>query len=70
MTAARDAERLKAWTLAPQVHPLLLHQGRSPLEWVAEGLQGTLDLGMIFYRESGDEGIAAWEPGRTWIAGR
>ena len=35
--ALRAAPRLHAWTLAPELHPLLHHEGRSPMEWMGEG---------------------------------
>jgi len=33
LDAVRSAKRLSMWLLAPSLHPLLLHDGRSPFEW-------------------------------------
>lgn len=51
---ARGAARIVGWILAPQVHPLLLHAGRSPIEWLAEGLGESLELRMAFYEGRGE----------------
>ena len=48
MEIVRNAKRLRMWLLAPNVHPLLLHDRRSPLEWLQVGLIGTgLDFGIL-----------------------
>jgi hypothetical protein len=49
--AAREAERLLGWIVAPRLHPLLLGEQGSPLEWVAEGLRGKIALGVLPYVE-------------------
>lgn len=65
--AVRRAERIIGWTLAPKVHPLLMAHGRTPLEWIAEGLRDHFDLGMLFYEDrGGPEAFGQWWPDRTW----
>ena len=67
LDAARRAERLRAWTLAPTLHPLVMSHGRSPLEWLAEGLRGQVELGALFYHHrQGREGFGAWRFGEGW----
>jgi len=51
MDIVRSAKRLSMWLLAPSVHPLLLHDGRSPLEWLHGGLAASgLDFGILPFR--------------------
>lgn len=64
--AVRGARRLSAWIMAPEVHPLLLSRGNSPLEWFNESFRENLELGMVFYRDGGADGLQGWEPERTW----
>lgn len=46
--AVRNASRIAMWLLTPKLHPLLEHQGRSPLEWFRAGLANCgLDLGIL-----------------------
>lgn len=65
--AVREAERIVGWIVAPSVHPLLLHAGRSPMEWLTEGLRDDLSFGMAFYTDlGGPSGFGGWLPERTW----
>ena len=69
--ALRVAPRLHAWTLAPELHPLLSHEGRGPLEWMAAGLAGRVELGCLFFEEqAGSRPFATWQPERTQRFGR
>ncbi|MCW5817886.1 MAG: hypothetical protein KIT84_43200 [Labilithrix sp.] len=53
--AVRKADRVRMWLLTPKLHPLLEHQGRSPLEWFRAGLAGSgLDLGILPFEIEGD----------------
>jgi hypothetical protein len=48
MDIVRAAKRIRMWLLAQEVHPLLLRDGRSPLEWLNIGLKDTgLDFGIL-----------------------
>ncbi len=60
--AARRAKRTAAWILAPGIHPLVLHGGRGPLEWLNEGLRPELELRAVFFREGGEAGFGGWLP--------
>lgn len=65
--AVRQATRLVAWLLAPDVHPLLFHDGDSPIRWLAEGLRDRIELGMLFYDHAdGNSGFGGWRFGKTW----
>ncbi len=67
LKAARNAERMVAWTLAPELHPLLGSRKDTPLSWFADGLRGRIDLGMLFYTEvAGTRPFGGWQPERTW----
>ncbi|MFT5457247.1 MAG: hypothetical protein ACI9K2_003740, partial [Myxococcota bacterium] len=69
--AARRAERLVGWTLAPTLHPLLGDASGTPMSWVADGLRGRMDLGMLFYEDIGaPKAFGGWCPDRTWCSGR
>jgi len=39
LDAIRAAQRLKIWLLAPNIHPLVLASGESPLAWLNEGMK-------------------------------
>lgn len=67
LDAARRAERLVGWTLAPHLHPLLGSASATPMSWLADGLRGRIDLGMLFYRDVGaPRPFEGWEAERTW----
>ncbi|MCB9662837.1 MAG: hypothetical protein H6732_01900 [Alphaproteobacteria bacterium] len=67
LDAARRAERLVGWTLAPDLHPLLGTPDATPLSWIAEGLRPHMDLGMLgFHDPGGPRGFGGWRPERTW----
>ena len=62
----RKAKRLSMWLLAPSVHPLLLHEGRSPHEWLQRGLMGSgLDFGILPF-DSG--AVLRLRPENRWPA--
>lgn len=63
--AARQAERLKAWWLAPKLHPLLLQEQDSPIRWLAEGLKEHFDLGYLAFDQDEEERFADWAPERS-----
>jgi len=58
--AARRANRLVGWIVAPTVHPLVAHGGRSPLEWLNAGLAPDLEFRLASYEESGAAGFGGW----------
>lgn len=58
--AARAAERIVGWIVAPAVHPLVAHEGRGPLEWLNAGLAPDLELRMVPFHEGGDAGFGGW----------
>jgi hypothetical protein len=67
LQAARRAERLVAWTLAPALHRLVASHGQTPLAWLAEGLRGRIELGMLSYVDVGSPGgFGGWRPAETW----
>ena len=67
LEAARRAERFVAWTLAPELHPLLGDATSTPLTWLAEGLHGHVDLGMLFFNDvGGARPFGGWRPASTW----
>lgn len=56
MDKVRKAKRIKMWLLTSSVHPLVEHEGRSPLEWLRAGLVGSgLDLGILRFETDGDQ---------------
>jgi hypothetical protein len=64
--ALRAAPRLHAWTLAPELHPLVHSRGRSPMSWMGAGLKGTLELGALFFQERpGPSPFHRWLPEHT-----
>jgi hypothetical protein len=66
MEIVRKAKRLRMWLLAPKVHPLLLHEGRSPLEWLQSGLAGSgLDFGILPFES---KAILRLRPESRWPA--
>jgi hypothetical protein len=67
LEAARRAERLVGWTLAPHLHPLLGSASATPMRWLADGLRDRIDLGMLFYRDvGGSRPFGGWDTERTW----
>jgi hypothetical protein len=61
----RHASRIKAWLLVSKLHPLLEHEGRSPLEWFNEALTGSgLELGILPFEI--DDGSIRLRVDRRW----
>ena len=67
--AARRASRIAGWIVAPHLHPLLLNDGRSPLEWLAAGLSGRIDLAVAPFDDGGEKtAFNAWRIESAWPA--
>lgn len=65
--AARAADRLHGWIVAPRLHPLLRAHGLTPLQWLAEGLPETLNLGLAPFDDGGSKtGFVGWRTGEVW----
>jgi len=65
--AARGASRIAGWIVAPHLHPLLLGDGRSPLEWVADGLSGRIELGVAPFDDGGEKtAFNTWRSDAAW----
>lgn len=58
--AARAAERIVGWIVAPAVHPLVAHEGRGPSEWLNAGLMPALEFRLARYVEAGPRGFGGW----------
>jgi len=58
--AARAAQRIVGWIVAPAVHPLVAHNGRGPLEWLNAGLAPDLEFRLVTFDEGGDAGFGGW----------
>jgi len=56
MDIVRNAKHIKMWLLVSRLHPLVEHEGMSPLEWFREGLAGSgLDLGILPFETESDQ---------------
>jgi hypothetical protein len=50
----RKAKRITMWLLVADVHRLVLHDGRSPLEWLRTALAASgLDFGILPFERDG-----------------
>lgn len=67
--AARSASSIAGWIVAPNLHPLLRSDGRTPIEWVARGLAGRIDLGIALFDDGGEKAsIRAWRSESRWTS--
>ena len=61
------AEQPAMWLIAPAVHPLLLHGGRSPLEWLNDGTRKDhVALGIVPFDGTPRDSSFRWSPERGW----
>ena len=58
--AARAAERIACWIVAPALHPLVEHDAHGPLEWLNAGLAPELSFGVAPFVEGGATGFLRW----------
>ncbi len=64
--AVRRARRIVMWLIAPAFHPLVLHERRSPLAWLNEGMaRDHVELRILPF-ELCNEGIRHWLPEQAW----
>ena len=63
----RCAERIQMWLAVPHIHPLLLHEGRSPLSWLNGGMrEEDVALGIVQLETDADGRWKAWDWERSW----
>ena len=61
--AAREAERIVVWLIAPRLHPLVFSLGGSPLRWLNTGLG--LEFRFLPF-ELDERGKISWRHGEVW----
>lgn len=62
LVAARRAERIVMWLIAPAYHPLVLFDDQSPLTWINEGMVADGVQLRILPFDLTDDGTIAWRP--------
>ncbi len=64
--AARRAERIIVWLIAPRVHPLVYSRGDSPLRWLNQALEGSgLEFKILPFDLTDDREIT-WRADEIW----
>jgi hypothetical protein len=67
MDEVRRAERIRMWLLVPDIHPLVLHGGDSPLAWLRGAQSGIgVSMGVLFYGYDPTTGRVELHPDRRW----
>jgi hypothetical protein len=65
LVAARRAERIVMWLVAPDYHPLVLFGDASPVTWLNEGMAADgVELRVLPF-DLTDEGAITWRPDRA-----
>ncbi len=69
LAAARRAERIVMWLVAPDYHPLVLHGGDSPVVWLNEGMAADGVELRVLPIDLGEDGAVGWR-GEKVVGGR
>ncbi len=66
LAAIGRAERLVVWLVAPDYHPLVFLQGRSPLAWINEGMKHDGVEFRVLPIELDEGGVRRWRTEARW----